>query len=199
MLCVFLAAAFLKYSKQCRKIGRKSLHQQAIETFLLIGFDQRLFGLLLERSYSVRIVISSAILAGLILRKCFGAQLNAIWAFDSFDFVSDLNASLSAHPEIKTIITPNFIGEMLIKEYTDLEERYEIKSRLHPDYLQDLKELLNNESVYFAVYEHLRDIQQRFPFLPTKLSKLNGFLGETAMFYFPIYKGSPHFRKIFKR
>lgn len=199
LLCILFVAAFLKWCGQKSKLCGRSYHRQCIEMSLLIGFDPRTYGLIREKSCVIRIVIGASILTGFIMRKCFGCQLNAVWMLESFDYVSDLNESLKAHPRIQRILT-NFMGGTILSSRWDLYEKpYDVPLYDDREEVMILGDLLEGDAVYLYVFEVLKQVQIKYPFLPTQLSRLNGFFGQTTIYYFPIYRHSPHFAKIYKR
>lgn len=199
LLSVLLVSAFLYFSNVASRLRMQSFCRQFYETLLLMALEPRVPGLVRERQKSVRIAITVSILAGMVMRKNFYAKINAIFAFQSFDFVSDLNDSLHRNPDVKSIVTKDIGGAMVLQEIDDIRRHYEVtayNARLTE--VDRLDYFLNNKSIYFYTFVHVERIATQFPFIPAKLSRLYGLFGDTPVYFFPVSKYSPLFGRLYK-
>lgn len=195
---VLAVVVLLHFSKKSGKLVQKSFHQKFVEFTLLLAFNRRMFGLVRERSHVVRLVLLALILPGLVMRKAFKGQLKAIRAFESFDYVSELDSTFSSQKEIEKIITHDFLGLCVLNVFMPtLENKYDVVS--YDNETTEMDELLNTESIYFYTREFLERIQSRYSFIPTKISELSGSFGQMAVYYFSIYTNSSLFDKLYKR
>lgn len=195
LICIFGVSALLYFSNQPCKLSKFPLYRQLFEIFMLMAFEPKLPGLTKERNHIIRVIMTVAILSGLLMQKTFRGQFNAIFAFESFDFVTDLNASLKNHPEIKDIITKDYIGMVFLKTHPEISEKYNITA--YGDEELEIEDLLNKPAVYFYQFAEMQQIQLNYPFLPASLSKLKGFFGQLPVYYLPIHKKSSLFGEIY--
>lgn len=130
------------------------------------------------------------------MRKNFGAKINAIFTFQSFDYVTDLGNSLEANRDIKFVITRGWQCKALIKPHLPSTE-YKILEN-HKTDIEAIESLLNHDSIYIFTFDTLEELVALYPFLPAKLTGLVGALGQTPFYHFPIIKFSPLYSKLYR-
>lgn len=113
MICVVIISLFLRLCRQPSKICRRSLCRQIFETFLLATFEPRTVGVINVKQVAIRIIITTAILTGFLMRKAFCSKLNALFAFEGADYVKNLNESLAAS-QITTLAPVGHIPYALV-------------------------------------------------------------------------------------
>lgn len=160
---------------------------------LLMTFEPRTKGLILEKNQILRILIATLILSGFLMRKNFCAKLNSIFTFKTYDFVSELKESLISHENIKTVIasdtfeyelikrTNSKVGKMLIKQtFVKVEEM--------------IKRLLEGDVIIVSSWNRMRSLPSKYPFLPIVSFKCGPDLPH---FWLPVSKESKHFKKLY--
>lgn len=206
--CILLASvlsvsAFLYFSRLPAKICKRSFLRQTYEMLLLISLEPRVSGIIKEKNNIARIIITVAILMGLLMRKNFCAQISAVFAIQKNVYISDLK-NLKADPSIKTILIMSEGSKehlkVLLKNpvYHNLLNKYKLEAaNLFKDN-KNLKELFKGDAVYLYMYDYLVRILAHYPFMNAKVTALNGVFGNFPFYYFPIAKSSKLYLLLYK-
>lgn len=196
LVLVLFATLILHKNLTKGKFSKRNFCRKMFEVFLITSFDTRIPYITKEKGLVFRTVFTTLILSGLVMRKCFTGQLNAIRAVNtSYNYFSDLE-SVKNDPEINKIIVPDLYGSFFIK---NVEKITNLEPEIHRNETEGLVELLNSKTVYYGYDKTLNSIQKKYPFIPMKVSSHTNKLGKMPIYYFAIFKDSPLFEKIFER
>lgn len=195
-LCVLLAslalrlfANFVSSSPLCRR----ALGRQILEMALLVAVEPRTNGLIREKRFAVRIIIAVLILSGFVMRKNFGAKLNAIFAFRNYDYVKDFGDSLRQNKFSNNVIARNQFMFDYVRKTLELDMNVILDHR--SDQLPLMRQFLQNEAVFVDHYAYLKRFQEKFDFLPLSVSKCGE---ELPICFFPIVTWSRHFKGLYR-
>lgn len=190
-----MVSLFLRYGRQPGKICRRSLGRQLFEMMLLMALEPRTSGLILEKSPVIRIVITTLILSGFTMRKNFCAKLNSIFAYETYDYVSDLDESLLAHAHIEWVITQSSFSFNLIRQTVSSKVKGMVRKEAQTKELdQMITRLLRNDAILIGSWDQLKTLPSRHPFLPVVSFKCGPDL---PLFSFPVNKNSIYYRKLY--
>lgn len=204
LFCVLSISLFLRYCQPHRMtssgICKRSLFRQLFEIFLLTTFEPRTYGLLKEKNLTIRLIITTAILTGFLMKKTFCSKLNALFAFQSFNYVSDLNCSLSKDTSLDTVYVVGTLGFHLIRKTNS----YTLPKRLNLTHIvllnvyeKDLvRKVIDGEAVLVGTDMDIKTVPLTFPFLPLMKTATDQ---QMPVYNFPISKRSRYFHEIYKR
>lgn len=157
-------------------------------------FEPRTHRLIYETNLITRILIGSAIVVGLVMRKAIYGQLSALFAFREYSHVTDFKDFYSGRSEIKTIITFEPLLYQLIKKKPIDWNRYKLEYVENPYSLETVSKFMNNEAVFSDDCNILKPIKSRYSFLPLFL----GIYGKRpSTLNFPVFKHSLYFKEIY--
>lgn len=197
LFCVVLVSLFLRLCRQSSEICKRSFCRQLFEMLLLITLEPRSNGLINEKKIAIQFVIAAVILSGFLMRKTFYGGLNAAFAVESYNYISDFS-DLGQNLENEKLLFFNEVSYVIVKKRGMLpEDEFELSlHRLQTMYsLLFVAELLNGRAVYIGYSSNLQIMVLRYPYLPLKVSGI----GQSELtLSFPIVKYSPLKDRLYK-
>lgn len=200
LICVLTISLFLRYCRQVTKICKRGLLRQLFEIFLLATFEPKAFGLLKEKILSIRLILTAIILVGFLMRKTFCSKLNAMFAFENFDFVGSFGDDMARDKNLKLLYAVGAIPYHLVKENRKQYPMPTSITAVHKTLFDVtdfdmIQNLIRGNALVFGYQGQISTLHLTYPFLPLKISPV---IFKWPAYNFPVSKYSPHFHKLYK-